>query len=95
LQSVLEDIERYTVPYDPNKEKKYAFQIPAAVDYSLKTKPNYSSCIGRWAAEAQVAWHNFQNPNFIKAYFIVFSDDVFALMLLEFEAIAFYHRSNL
>ena len=94
LQSVLDDFESYCVPFDPNKEGRYGFKIPDGMHHEEKTKPKYSSCIGRWVAEAQVAWHNFQNPQFIKAYFILFSDDECAVMFLELNSIAFYHRSN-
>ena len=97
LMQVMDNVEHYSVAHVPNTKPKFDFRIPAHMirdEGDEENPPNYTFCIGRWAAEAQVAGHNFSNPSFSKANLILFSDDVFAVMFLELNDIAFYTRSK-
>ena len=52
----------------------------------------WSDCLGRWAAQAQIASHMFQDSQFILANLVLFSQDEFAVMFLDLNTIAMFHR---
>merc|ERR1712059_64263 len=54
----------------------------------------WKSCKGRWAAEAQIAAEMFQNPKFISAQFVLFSEDEFAVLFLELNSLSLFHRET-
>ena len=53
---------------------------------------HWTQCKGRWAAEAQIASHMFQDPQFIQANFVLFSEDEFAVMFLDLNCVSVFHR---
>ena len=46
----------------------------------------------RFMCECQIAGQNFSAPSFINGHWVVFSEDLFAVMFLELRSISFYHR---
>lgn len=52
----------------------------------------FKSCIGRWSCECQVAEHGFRDPSFISGNFILFSEDVFAVLFLGINSISLFKR---
>jgi len=68
------------------------FHVPRHM-FKREELKKWTSCKGRWAAEGQTAQHMFQNPEFIGAHFILFSEDEFAVMYLgDLESISMFHR---
>ena len=99
LRKVMDNVELYSVAHVLNSKMKFDFRVPEDMISEVvdeENPPNYNFCIGRWAAEAQIAGHNFLNPSFIKANLILFSEDIFAVMFLDLNDIAFYiHKIQL
>jgi len=69
---------------------RYKFVVPDGV--TQRPLITWRECIGRWAAEAQIASHMFRDPKFIPANLIVFSEDEFAVMFLDLKSISMFHR---
>jgi len=67
-----------------------SFRVP--VDMSERVPIRWTSCKGRWAAEAQIASHMFQDPQLIEANFVLFSEDEFAVMFLDLNSVSMFHR---
>ena len=61
-------------------------------DMVQRVPVEWTQCKGRWAAKAQIASHMFQDPQFIQANFVLFSQDVFAVMFLDLNTIAMFQR---
>ena len=59
-----------------------------------RTPVTWRDCLGRWPAEVQIASQMFQDSQFILANFVLFSQDEFALMLLDLNTISLYHRAK-
>ena len=51
-----------------------------------------TKCLGRWPAEAHIAYDGFTNDSFIPANFVLFNEDQFAVMFLELNSTALYTR---
>jgi len=66
------------------------FQVP--MDMVERVPIRWTSCKGRWAAEAQIASHMFQDPQMIEANFVLFSQDEFAVMFLDLNSVSLFHR---
>jgi len=71
---------------------RYKFVVPDGV--TQRPLITWKECMGRWAAEAQIASHMFRDPKFIPANLIVFSEDQFAVMFLDLKSISMFHRVN-
>ena len=90
-----EDFEQFMVDED-STEEEYKFQMPQdmfEMDDDERSLLQKKTCVGRWAAEAQVAGHGFTHPSFIPANFILFSEDEFAVMVLDLQCTSLYHRT--
>ena len=73
LIQVMENLESYSVAHVPNHNEKFEFRVPDHMNINVIDEvalPHFSSCVGRWAAEAQIADHNYSDPRFIKANLI-------------------------
>jgi len=81
-------LEQDHVPY--TEDLSLDFRVP--LDMVEKTPVKRTNCKGRWAAEAQIASHMFQDPQFIQANFILFTEDEFAVMFLDINSISMFHR---
>jgi len=66
------------------------FHLPEDINHRADIK--WSSCKGRWAAEGQIAHHMFQNPQFIGAHFVVFSENEFAVLYMDLKSISMFQR---
>jgi len=66
------------------------FRVP--VDMAERVPIRWTTCKGRWAAEAQIASHMFQDPQLIEANFVLFSEDEFAVMFLDLNSVSMFHR---
>ena len=62
------------------------------MDMSERVPIRWTTCKGRWLAEAQIASHMFQDPQLIEANFILFSEDEFAVMFLDLNSVSLFHR---
>jgi len=81
-------LERDTVPF--REDLVQHFQVP--MDMVERVPIRWTSCKGRWAAEAQIASHMFQDPQMIEANFVLFSQDEFAVMFLDLNSVSLFHR---
>jgi len=81
-------LEKKTVSY--NEDLSMDFCVPR--DMVKRVPVEWTQCKGRWAAQAQIASHMFQDPQFIQANFVLFSKDVFAVMFLDLNKISMFHR---
>ena len=61
---------------------------------SQRRRVSWTDCVGRWPAQAQIASNMFQDSQFILANLILFSQDEFAVMLLDLNTISLYHRAK-
>ena len=90
-----ENFKEFLVAED-SAEEEYKFHMPQdmfEMDDDERSLLQKKTCLGRWAAEAQVAGHGFTHPSFIPANFILFSEDEFAVMFLDLlDVTAVYHR---
>ena len=59
-----------------------------------RTPVSWRDCLGRWPAEVQIASQMFQDSQFILANLVLFSQDEFAVMLLDLNTISLYHRAK-
>ena len=96
VRKATEEYEQFAVDEDiATVEEEYKFQIPEdmfEMDDDEQSLLQKKTCQGRWAAEAQVAGHHFTGSTFISANFILFSEDEFAVMCLDLQCTALYHR---
>lgn len=60
-----------------------------------REKVNRTICKGLWSCECQIAAHNHQNPRHIPGIFVLFDEDLFAVIFLELQSISLYHRAEL
>lgn len=81
-------MEKVGAPFRENQVQ--SFRVP--MDMSERVPIKWTTCKGRWAAEAQIASHMFQDPQLIEANFVLFSDDEFAVMFLDLNSISLFHR---
>jgi len=81
-------LEQETVPY--RDDLQLGFRVP--LDMLERVPIHWTQCKGRWAAEAQIASHMFQDPQFIQANFVLFSEDEFAVMFLDLNCVSVFHR---
>jgi len=81
-------LEKDILPY--RADLMQSFRVP--VDMSERVPIRWTSCKGRWAAEAQIASHMFQDPQLIEANFVLFSEDEFAVMFLDLNSVSMFHR---
>jgi len=81
-------MEKETAPFRENQVQ--SFRVP--MDMSERVPIRWTTCKGRWAAEAQIASHMFQDPQLIEANFILFSEDEFAVMFLDLNSVSLFHR---
>lgn len=66
------------------------FTVPA--NCFIREPILYTTSRGRWSCQCQVAGHGFVNPSLIPGNFILFSEDVFAVLFLELSSISLYRR---
>ena len=79
---------------DDDDRESFPFHVPD--NMRERQEIRHRECRGRWAAEAQIAGHMYQHPEFIPANLIIFNDDQIAVMFLGFlNSISIYHRANL
>jgi len=89
-------VDRMIEAYDEPRTTPYEdglmldFHLPVSVH--RRAEVPWSACKGRWRAEAQIASHMFQNPHFIEAHFVLFSDDEFAVLFLQLGSLSMFHR---
>jgi len=81
-------MDNITVPYQENVHQ--SFCVPFNMIERVPIKK--TQCVGRWAAEAQIASHMFQDPQMIEANFVLFNEDEFAVMFLDLNTISMFHR---
>jgi len=81
-------MDKITVPYQENVHQ--SFCVPFNMIERVPIKK--TQCVGRWAAEAQIASHMFQDPQMIEANFVLFNEDEFAVMFLDLNTISMFHR---
>jgi len=81
-------LEKETVPF--REDLVQDFQVP--MEMVQRVPIRWSTCKGRWAAEAQIASHMFQDPQLIEANFVLFSQDEFAVMFLDLNSVTLFHR---
>jgi len=81
-------MEKETVPFRENQVQ--SFRVP--MDMSQRVPIKWTTCKGRWPAEAQIASHMFQDPQLIEANFVLFSEDEFAVMFLDLNSVSLFHR---
>lgn len=74
------------------------FCIPQNFDYDDEDRfqtssiRNLKSCKGYWQCKCQVAHDNFTNPQMIPGYFILFSNDMFAVLFIDLQSFSVFHR---
>eukprot|EP00092_Neocalanus_flemingeri_P002821 GFUD01003019.1.p1 GENE.GFUD01003019.1~~GFUD01003019.1.p1 ORF type:complete len:392 (-),score=91.25 GFUD01003019.1:223-1398(-) len=81
-------LDQETVPFQ--EDLLLGFRVP--LDMMERVPVKWTQCRGRWAAEAQIASQMFQDPQFIQANFVLFSEDEFAVMFLDLNSISTFHR---
>merc|ERR1719400_2153032 len=90
LRLVMEATASQTSETTGPAAERFKFVVPDEV--TQRPLIMWKECIGRWAAEAQIASHMFRDPKFIPANLIVFSEDEFAVMFLDLKSISMFHR---
>jgi len=53
-----------------------------------------NKCKGRWSCQCQIAQNMHFNPRTIPGNFILFNDDLFAVLFIELRSISLYHRAE-
>lgn len=81
-------LEKTTVPFKEDLVQNFC--VPK--DMIERVPIRWTTCKGRWAAEAQIASHMFQDPQLIEANFVLFSEDEFAVMFLDLNCVSMFHR---
>lgn len=67
------------------------FVVPRDVNES-RVRDLPSTCLYRFLGEAQVAFHDYVNPEFIPAHLMVFDGDTFGVLFLDLRSISLYSR---
>jgi len=70
------------------------FCIPRDYEDDDPSIRGLTTCKGYWQCKCQVAYDNFSNPEMIRGYFVLFSNDMFAVMFLDLGGISVYHRAK-
>ena len=110
LTEATEDFEQYLVDddkvshYDEQSWTGFYYYYLQQGDFQFRLPPYTdmdgeeiaeTRCLGRWPAEAHVAYGGFTNDSFIPASFVLFNEDQFAVMFLGLNSTAIYTRMEI
>lgn len=69
------------------------FQLPA--DCFERERIDFEKCKGRWSCECQIAENMHLNPRTIPGHFILFTEDIFAVLFIELRSVSLFHRAQM
>jgi hypothetical protein len=96
-QRSVEKIKRFMAEpcYEVNYEEDELYDFEAPVECRLSEPVEYVRCKGRWSCECRVATKPDLLPRTIPGNFILFTEDVFAVLFLELNSLILFHRARL
>eukprot|EP00092_Neocalanus_flemingeri_P001842 GFUD01001963.1.p1 GENE.GFUD01001963.1~~GFUD01001963.1.p1 ORF type:complete len:429 (+),score=77.61 GFUD01001963.1:49-1335(+) len=68
------------------------FQLPDHCHGTENFPRSLTHCKGRWSCKCQIAGNGFNDPQMIPGNFIMFDDDLFAVLFLELNSLSMYIR---
>jgi len=71
---------------------KLKFRIPDRCHGTENFPENLNWCMGRWSCECQIAGNGYTNPEMILGNFILFNENLFAVLFLDLNSLSLYRR---
>ena len=85
-------ILKTTKSWSFSNKGKQPFILPPDVYLDSSEVIEHNQCVHRFLGEAQVAQHNYENPEMIPAHVIVFDEDTLGVIFLDLQSISIYKR---